>query len=76
MHRVRPVPLQTRGELAPASCRRERAAASRKGILMLVPATTCASSERPFAAASARVVKLLAAAIDQRVSPGSTVWTT
>ena len=35
--------------------------------------TTCASSGRPFAAASARVVKLLAAAIDHSVSPDCTV---
>ena len=37
----------------------------------MLPATTCASSESPFAAASARVVRLLAAAIDQSVSPAN-----
>ena len=40
---------------------------------MVLPRTTCASGDSPFAAASARVVKPLAAAIDQRVSRGMTV---
>ena len=42
----------------------------------MLPITTFAVSDRPFEAASARVVRLLAAAIDQRVSPDSTVWGT
>src|SRR5215204_373918 len=46
------------------------------GICTVCPATTCAVSGTPFAAASDRVVKLLAAAIDQSVSPGWTVWAT
>src|SRR4051794_18744244 len=43
------------------------------GIWIVEPSTTGEVSLSPFAAASERVVKLLAAAIDQRVSPG---WTT
>src|SRR3954466_4757857 len=43
------------------------------GIWIVEPRTTGDVSLRPLAAASERVVKLLAAAIDQRVSPG---WTT
>src|SRR5437763_16023107 len=43
------------------------------GIFSVVPATTGEVSDRPLAAANERVVKLLAAAIDHRVSPG---WTT
>src|SRR4051794_35121657 len=46
------------------------------GIWIVCPATTSAVAGRPFAAASDRVVKLLAAAIDQRVSPGWTVCAT
>src|SRR5437764_14086351 len=43
------------------------------GIFSVVPATTAESSVSPLAAASARVVKLLAAAIPHSVSPD---WTT
>jgi hypothetical protein len=43
------------------------------GIWIVLPSTTFEFSERPFAAASARVVKLFAAAMDHRLSPG---WTT
>src|SRR3954447_22421165 len=43
---------------------------------MVCPATTAAVSGRPFAAASDLVVKLFAAEIDQRVSPGWTVCAT
>jgi hypothetical protein len=46
------------------------AASASEGIWIVVPATTCAVSGSPLAAASERVVKLLAAAIDQSVSPG------
>src|SRR4051794_14757805 len=46
------------------------------GIWIVWPVTTCAVSASPLAAASDRVVKLLAAAIDQRVSPGCTVCAT
>src|SRR3954470_13412725 len=46
------------------------------GIWIVWPVTTCDVSDSPLAAASARVVKLLAAAIDQRVSPGCTVCAT
>ena len=49
------------------------AASLTDGILIWLPRITLLFSERPFAAASARVVKLLAAAMDQRVSPGWTV---
>ena len=42
-------------------------------MLIVLPSTTFEFSDRPFAAASARVVKLLAEAIDQSDSPG---WTT
>src|SRR5436305_692657 len=42
-------------------------------MVIVCPATTDEVSLRPFAAASARVVKLFAAAIDHSVSPG---WTT
>src|SRR3954452_19858452 len=44
------------------------------GTLNVVPAITAEASDRPLAAAKARVVKLLAAAIDHRVSPGWTTW--
>ena len=37
---------------------------------MVEPITTCASGEIPFTAATVRVVRLFAAAMDQRVSPG------
>src|SRR4051812_15960999 len=43
------------------------------GMLTVLPSTTFEFSDSPLAAASARVVKLLAAAIDQSDSPG---WTT
>jgi hypothetical protein len=49
------------------------AASCSEGIWIVLPATTWASSGRPFAAASERVVKLLAAAIENSVSPGCTV---
>jgi hypothetical protein len=41
--------------------------------MIVRPTTTCAVSGSPFAAARARVVKLLAAAIDHSVSPSCTV---
>ena len=37
------------------------------------PRTTCASSESPLKAATVRVVRLFAAAMDHSVSPGCTV---
>src|SRR5215217_7513425 len=37
---------------------------------------TCESSDRPLYAATVRVVRLDAMAIDQSVSPGATVWAT
>src|SRR3954447_12499138 len=40
---------------------------------MVAPSTTCASSDSPLKAATVRVVRLLAAAIDHSVSPGCTV---
>src|SRR3954454_10908226 len=46
------------------------------GTLNVVPAITAEPSDRPLAAAKARVVKLLAAAIDHRLSPGWTTWGT
>src|SRR4051794_1724817 len=46
------------------------------GIWIVWPVTTWAVSASPLAAASDRVVKLLAAAIDQSVSPGWTVCAT
>src|SRR6476661_3896080 len=46
------------------------------GIWIVAPRTTGEVSLRPLAAASERVVKLLAAAIDHRVSPGWTTWGT
>ena len=54
-------------------CRARRGLLPRTGSGSCCRATTCASSGSPLAAASARVVKLLAAAIDHRVSPGCTV---
>src|SRR3954469_24076756 len=39
---------------------------------MVLPSTTCEFSERPLNAATVRVVRLLAAAIDHSVSPGCT----
>src|SRR3954447_20225287 len=39
---------------------------------MVLPSTTCEVSERPLNAATVRVVRLLAAAIDHSVSPGCT----
>ena len=52
------------------------AASASLGMLMVEPSTTFASGESPFAAARALVVRLLAAAMDQRVSPGWTVCAT
>src|SRR3954471_2079081 len=46
------------------------------GIWIVAPRTTGEVSLSPFAAASDRVVKLFAAAIDHRVSPGWTTWGT
>ena len=43
------------------------------GTSIVEPMTTLEAGESPFAAASVRVVRLLAAAIDHSVSPGSTV---
>src|SRR4051794_6294307 len=40
---------------------------------MVLPSTTCEVSERPLNAATVRVVRLLAAAIDHSVSPDCTV---
>ena len=40
------------------------------GTWMVEPITTCASGEIPFTAATVRVVRLFAAAMDHRVSPG------
>src|SRR5262245_50694734 len=45
------------------------------GVVRLVPATTRASGERPFAVATALVGRLLAIAMPQSVSPGATVCT-
>src|SRR4051795_3384216 len=42
------------------------------GTMIVLPRTTCAFSDRPLKAATVRVVRLLAAAIDHRVSPGAT----
>src|SRR3954447_10330420 len=39
---------------------------------MVLPSTTCELSDSPLYAATVRVVRLLAAAIDHRVSPGCT----
>src|SRR3954447_1409816 len=52
------------------------AASETLGIVTVLPRTTCESSDKPFAAASERVVKLFAAAIDHRLSPGWTTWGT
>ena len=59
----------------PSSGRRESAlaASGTEGIWRVLPSTTWASGDTPFAAASARVVKPFAAAIDHSVSPGMTV---
>src|SRR5215208_1197631 len=43
---------------------------------MVLPRITFESGDRPLAAATELVVMLFAAAIDQRVSPGWTVWGT
>src|SRR4051794_40923402 len=40
--------------------------------MIVEPSTTCELSESPLKAATVRVVRLLAAAIDQSVSPGCT----
>src|SRR5215211_1014521 len=55
---------------------RADAASPSLGIQIVCPRTTLAVSGRPLAAASERVVKLFAAAIDQTVSPGPTVCAT
>src|SRR5215211_2281519 len=55
---------------------RADAASPSLGIQIVCPRTTLAVSGRPLAAASERVVKLFAAAIDQSVSPGPTVCAT
>src|SRR4051794_32699275 len=47
-----------------------------EGIWIVPPSTTFDVSLRPLAAASERVVKLFAAAIDHKVSPGWTTWGT
>src|SRR3954470_22211881 len=41
--------------------------------MIVLPSTTCELSDRPLKAATVRVVRLLAAAIDHSVSPGCTV---
>src|SRR4051794_28902292 len=41
--------------------------------MIVEPSTTCEFSESPLKAATVRVVRLLAAAIDHSVSPGCTV---
>ena len=41
--------------------------------MIVEPSTTCAFSDRPLKAATVRVVRLFAAAIDHSVSPGCTV---
>jgi hypothetical protein len=45
-------------------------------ISTVSPATSAASGERPFAAASWLTLSPSSAAIDHRLSPGSTVWGT
>src|SRR4051794_23852527 len=47
-----------------------------EGIWIVAPRTTGEVSLRPLAAATDRVVKLFAAAIDHSVSPGWTTWGT
>src|SRR4051794_1551124 len=44
--------------------------------MTVLPSTTCELSERPLKAATVRVVRLFAAAIDHSVSPGWTTWET
>src|SRR3954447_8406872 len=44
--------------------------------MTVLPSTTCELSERPLKAATVRVVRLFAAAIDHSVSPGLTTWGT
>ena len=65
------VPLAAVPVVAP--CCSVRAASPSAGIITVEPSTTFASGESPLNAASERVVKLLAAAIVHRVSPGPTV---
>src|SRR3954453_20599094 len=60
---------------AGADCR-AMAASVTVGSWMVEPTTIWASSDRPLAAAKARVVMFWAAASDHRVSPGATVWAT
>ena len=40
--------------------------------MIVLPSTTCEFSDRPLKAATVRVVRLFAAAIDHSVSPGCT----
>src|SRR4249919_3593041 len=58
--------------IIPAACMAAVASAT-VGILIVVPSSTALFYDSPFAAASARVEKLLAAAIDHSVSPGRTM---
>jgi hypothetical protein len=53
----------------PAFARAEEASDT-LGIWIVLPSTTFEFSDRPFAAASERVVKPFAAAIDHKLSPG------
>jgi hypothetical protein len=55
----------------PAGC---EAAMPGAGIVRFVPATTRASGDRPFAAATARAERPLFWAIPHSVSPGATRW--
>src|SRR3984885_7837491 len=61
------VTLETTGALTPGSCW--------GGICTVEPATSPASGERPFAAASWSTVRPSAAAIEESDSPGATTWT-
>src|SRR3954451_18127999 len=45
------------------------------GIVRVVPATTCASGDRPLAAATALAERPVAWAMPHSVSPAATVWT-
>ncbi len=70
---VPPVVVGAAGAAAPPSA---AAPSLTVGTWMVEPITTCASGEIPFTAATVRVVRLFAAAMDHRVSPGWTVWGT
>src|SRR5947209_3254646 len=75
--RVDVVERRVRVELpAPAWPPSAAAASDTVGTRMTLPTRSWAYGERPLAAAKDRVVNPLAAAIDQSVSPGSTVWPT